>query len=363
MKVIICYASAGAGHFKAAEAVYNYLKNYRKDIQVELVDILDKATPFFKFSYTKGYFFLITRLTSLWQFAFWVTNFAPLRKLSRGFASYLNKGNCAKFISYLIGENPDYIVSTHFLTSEIAGYLKHEKKISSKVVTVITDFGVHPFWISPGIDLYVVASLATKDELCRKGVKRGIIKDFGIPVSHKLLKVLDRKSISEKVGIEPDKFTVLLMTGSFGLGPLESIARLLSGEVQVMVVCARNNRLYKKLKRLNLKGVKVFGFIDNSEELMAVSDVIVTKPGGLSIAEALVRELIPVFISPVPGQEIGNILALKKHSVGIRPKSLRELKELILSLRDNPAQFRSMKENIRKIKKPFAACDVAHAIR
>jgi processive 1,2-diacylglycerol beta-glucosyltransferase len=327
------------------------------------VDALDKSRPFFKFSYTKGYHFLIHYLVTFWQIAFWVTNFAPLRKLSRGIAAYLNTSNCKGFSEYLIKENPDYIISTHFLTSELAGALKIKQKISSRVVTVITDFGVHSFWISPGIDQYIVASSATKDELCRKGVKRGIIKDFGIPISHKFLKVFDRRALSEKIGINPDKFTVLLMTGSFGLGPIEKISRILAGKVQLLVVCARNKRLFERLHKLNLPEVRVFGFIDNSEEMMAVSDVIVTKPGGLSIAEAMVRELIPVFISPIPGQETGNIAALKKHSVGVRPRNLRELKKLILGLKDNPAQFRSMKENIRKIKKPFAACDVAHAIR
>jgi len=91
--------------------------------------------------------------------------------------------------------------------------------------------------------------------------------------------------------------------------------------------------------------------------------VIITKPGGLSIAEALVRELIPIFISPIPGQETENIRALSKHSVGLRPRNIREIKDIILELKDNPQRFRSMKENIRKIKKPFAACDVAHVIR
>lgn len=155
MKIIITYASAGAGHFKAAEAVYNYIKEHCPGIEVSLIDILGKANNFFKFSYTLGYSLLIKRMPFLWRFAFWLTDFKPLRPFVRPIAKFCGRINTGKFAAFLTKEKADVIISTHFLTSEVIAGLKRLKKIKSRLVTVITDFGVHSFWISFPTDLYI----------------------------------------------------------------------------------------------------------------------------------------------------------------------------------------------------------------
>ena len=123
------------------------------------------------------------------------------------------------------------------------------------------------------------------------------------------------------------------MTGSFGSGPLEEIAESICAEVQVLVVCAKNKKLLSRLEKRNLENVKVFGFVNNAEELMAVSDVIVTKPGGSSIAEFLNMELFPIFISAIPGQEQENVKTLAAYGVGCAPKNIKEIKDLIVELK------------------------------
>jgi processive 1,2-diacylglycerol beta-glucosyltransferase len=169
--------------------------------------------------------------------------------------------------------------------------------------------------------------------------------------------------LAKKFNINPDKFTVLLMTGSYGIGPLEKITEFLSFKVQVLVVCASNKRLYKKLIEKNIPNVKVFGFIENTEELMAVSDCIVTKAGGSTIAEVINMDLVPIFISMIPGQESANVQALKELGVGLVPKNIYEIKDMVLELKNNPDKLNIMKERIEEIKKPLSCQEIASVIR
>jgi len=363
MKVLIIYASAGAGHRRAAEAIYNYLKENSPDLDLVLLDALDKTNALFKFDYTKGYSFLIKYATTLWHWAFWATNYKFLRPISRRVARIINGINSQRLIHYFVQENPEVIISTHFLPSELAARLKKKNKISSKLITIITDYGVHPFWISSGTDLYVVASDFTKDRLVVEGVGVEKINVLGLPFDPKFLRLFDRRILCHKMGIDHKKFTVLLMTGSFGLGPLEQIVEALHKDCQVLVVCAGNKRLYARLLKRDLENVKVFGFVSNTEELMAASQVIITKPGGATITEVLIMELPVIFISAIPGQETANVQALAKYGIGIIPKNIQEIKSITLDLKNNPQKIEELKRRIREIQKPFACKELASVIR
>lgn len=363
MKVLITYASSGAGHRRVAEAVYNYLQENRPEISLEIVDILEKANALFRFDYTKGYTFLVRYAVSIWHFAFWLTESRAFRPLTRFVASVINRINTRGFAAYLVKTQPDYVVSTHFLASEIACLLKSKKKINAKIITIITDFGVHPFWICAGTDLYVVASGFTKDKLLSEGVRKERIGVFGLPSDAKFLKEFDRMSLSAKLGFDGSKFTVLLMTGSFGIGPLEEIAELLCQEAQVLVVCANNKKLQMRLEKKNLPGVRALGFVSNAEELMAISDCIVTKPGGSTIAEILNMDLAPIFISMIPGQESANVEALSRFEIGFHPKDIRQIKDIVLGLKNHPAKLQEIKNNIQRIKKPLSCQEISGVIR
>ncbi len=362
MKIIVAYASAGAGHFKAAEAIYDYIKEHCPEINVQIVDVLKKANALFRFSYAFGYPFLVTRLKFLWWLAFWLTDFKPLRLFSRPIASVINQLNTKAFARLLIQENPDAIISTHFLPSQVSSSLKKAKKIKSRLVTIITDFSIHPFWISPATDIYVVASGFTREQLVNEGVREERIKEFGIPAHSKFLMQYDRGELCKKIDIDENKFTILIMTGSFGLGPLEEIVDALYKDVQILIVCAANKKLYARLKNRNLANVRVFGFIDNAQELMAVSDIIITKPGGMTISEIISMELAPVFISAIPGQEAGNIEALKIYGIGLCARSTEGIKNIVLDFKEHQDKLKSIKENIRKVKKPDCLREICNAV-
>ncbi|MDD2752496.1 MAG: glycosyltransferase [Candidatus Omnitrophica bacterium] len=352
MKLIVVHASCGAGHTKAAQAIYTFLTKRNQAFDCKLVDVLESSGGLFRYSYIYGYAALVLHAPFLWFLAFSLTQASLLHWFTRPIAIFLNRLQTRRFSDFLIRENPDFIISTHFLSSEIAASLKKSGKIKSRLLTVITDFGVHPFWISYPTDYYIVSSAFTKRQLLNQRIEEEHIKDIGIPVDEKFYAVYQRNDIAQKLNLEYDKFTVLIMTGSFGTGPLEEIACALEPFVQVIVVCARNDQLYRRLKARGLSNVRIYGFVDNIHELMAVSDVMITKPGGLSISEALAMELIPVFISAIPGQEIANIEALKESGVGMYFKEVATIKEAVLDLKSHPEKLASMKEDIQLVKKP-----------
>lgn len=362
MKIIITYVCAGAGHFKAAQAIYNYIKEECPAGEVKLVDALQMSGKLFRNLYILSYSILVRYAPFLWHLAFWITYARPLRPLTRSISSCLNIINMRSFLRYLVKENADAVISTHFLASELTAFLKRRQKIKSRLITVITDFSVHPFWISGPTDKYIVASEFTRDELLLEGVEADSIEAFGIPVDTKFFRDYDKEGLCRKLGINKDKFSVLIMTGSFGVGPLEKITRQLYKDVQVLVVCASNKKLYARLKQENLPDVKIFGFIDNVKELMAVCDMIITKPGGVSISEILNMDLPPIFISAIPGQETRNLEVLKKYGIGISPASPGEIKNAVLDFRDHRYKLDTVIENIKKLKKPLAAKEICNAV-
>lgn len=362
MKILVTHASAGGGHTKAAEAIYDYLILHRKECDVKILDILDHSSRFFKFSYRWGYTFLINHVPFLWGVGFWLTHCIFLRFITRPVASFFNSLDTRNLARFFIQENPDYIVSTHFLSSEIAASLKRSKKITSKVITIITDYAIHPFWISQGTDLYIVGSDYTKRIAIEKGIPEERIKVCGIPISEKFLSQFDRKDIAQKLGVSPDMFTVLISTGSFGIGPAEALIKELSDQIQIIMVCANNKKLYEYLKAKQYPNCCVYGFVSNMPELMAVSDVIVAKPGGMTVSESLAMRLYPIFFVAIPGQENENVRFLQSNGIGMLTNNVQRIKSTILGFKTNPQTLSELKTKIDSIKKPGAVGEIADAL-
>ncbi|MBP7216077.1 MAG: hypothetical protein KBA46_02205 [Candidatus Omnitrophica bacterium] len=362
MKVLVVYASCGAGHFKAAEAIYETLRQRLPADDVQLEDILSHANAIFKFCYTIGYTFLATRARVFWAIGFWLTQVRWLGRFPRNLAVFLDTANTQVFSRMLIRENPDVMVATHFVPSIIAANLKRTGAISSRLITVITDFGAHPFWISPGIDQYAVASDFVKTQLVDAGVPEEKIGVWGIPIDARFTRQYDRKIVAQRNGLNPDLFTVLVMTGSFGSGPLEEIAEALHRDTQVLVVCSANVKLFDRLKKKNLSQVFAYVQVPNMQELMACADVIITKPGGLTISESLAMNLVPLFITPIPGQETYNMRELAKKGIGYRPRNVREIKACILDFKQHPEKLKAVQRKIQDFKKPHAATKICDEI-
>ncbi|HTZ11493.1 MAG TPA: glycosyltransferase [Candidatus Margulisiibacteriota bacterium] len=364
MKIFILYVSAGSGHAKAAAAVYEHFKE-EPGVELELIDVLSLANPYFKEAYTGLYSFTVRYCAWFWGFCYWFTSLRPLSALLRKINCRIDLLNTRKFSHKLIAENPDLIISTHFLPPEIASHLKKKGRITSRLVTIITDFGAHPYWVAEGVDLYIVPSQLAREQLLGEGVPDKRISLSGIPVAEKFLREPDKIYLRSKLGLKQDAFIVLIVSGSFGIGPIERIVGSLHRDVELLVVCASNKKLYARLTRRNYSRVKVFAFVDNMEELMGASDIIVTKPGGLTIAELLSLGLPPLFITAIPGQESQNIKFLSSIAIGLDARKLKtaRLRGEVLRLKNDPGELMRQRVNIVNFRKRFSPEALADVIR
>jgi len=356
MKILVIHATAGAGHKKAAEAVFNGLKN-KGGYDVRLVDALEYTNPFFKKAYPASYGFLVTRLPQVWGVLFAWMDLPWMQGVVRLARRWYNGFNARALQEFLKKEQFDCIITTQFLSAEVCAYLKRKKLIKSKVICVVTDFDVHRIWVNKGIDIYTAASEYTRNKLIALGVPDSKVFITGIPTDAKFALQPDVQALKEKLGLVKEGLTILIATGSFGMGPIEQLIALL-GEYQLLIVCGQNQVLYDRLKRLSNKNVHVLGLVHNMDELMAVADVMVTKPGGLSISEALVKKLPMIFFSAIPGQEANNIKVLKACGASGDQSSLPEIIATIRDWSANPQEFNALRQRLSALSKPNAVADI-----
>lgn len=327
-----------------------------------LVDALDHSSFLFKRFYKETYFFLISKVPAIWGFFFWLLDIPWLQPLIRGLRCIQNRLNTQKLHQFLQDEQFDYIIMTHFMPTEVAAALKRSGRISSKLITVITDFDVHKIWLADGIDTYTVASEWTRTKLENIGIPHEKIFVSGIPTDEKFSASVDIHELKKNLGLREDVFTVLVATGSFGIGPIEEIIDILGG-FQIIVVCGHNQGLYKKLSARDSDLVHVKGLVNNMHELMAVSDVMVTKPGGLSISEALVSQLPLIFFNAIPGQETGNIKVLKTYGIGISGCTIDQIGEQLKNMRASKDVFLTILKRTRALARPSAVSDIISLIK
>jgi processive 1,2-diacylglycerol beta-glucosyltransferase len=178
------------------------------------------------------------------------------------------------------------------------------------VVSVVTDFEAHALWMDEDVDLYCVAAEETKARLVARGAEAANILATGIPIAAKFSNKIDPRAIRKTLGLRDDLPTLLVLSGGFGMGPVEKILHELdkvSHEFQTLVVCGRNEELRRELAAQDRKHpTRVLGFASNMHELMAVADLIVSKPGGLTSSEALAMGKPLLILDPIPGQEAAN---------------------------------------------------------
>lgn len=362
MKILIIHASAGQGHKRAAEAIFESIKQ-NSSHSVSIIDSLDFTNPLFKFIYIKGYAFLVTHFPFVWRFFYRITD-NPASKFVNPFFGFFNKNlNSLRLKSYLNNENPDLIISTHFFFNEFVSEFKNKGIIKSRFICVITDFLVHYYWVSEAVDIYVVACQKTKEQLLNFGIPEEKIKIFGIPVDMKFQQELDKSSLQKKFSLEPEKFTLLVVTGAFGFKSIEEVVNLLKNDVQLLIICGNNKKLFKKLSALKNNGnLKVFGFVNNMHELMTAADLIITKPGGLTISEAVVKKLPMIFISPIPGQETNNARFFEDQGLGFNVERISQIKDIVLRFKTDKEYFEEIKMRLAKFSHYQAAKEILKII-
>ena len=183
-----------------------------------------------------------------------------------------------------------------------------------------------------------------------------------IPVRQKFSTKMPKDEARRRLGLRLDASVVLLMSGSMGYGNIKDSAGQVHethGEMQLLVVCGNNKAQYEKLKPYDSPNFRVFSFVDNIDEMMDAADCIITKPGGLTISEALAKELPMILLSPIPGHEERNVEFLLNGGMALRVTKTFPVDEALYQLFSNPERVRIMEESIRLYHKPNASEDLA----
>lgn len=367
-KILIAYANAGAGHRKAAYAIESAFKEInRNDIEIKVIDTLDYSTPFFKTNYPAFYLFVVNKIPYIWGIFYYLLD---TRLFYRCIASYgrrlHNLLGFAGLEDFLSEYNPDIVINTHFLGGEVMVHMKKKGMLkNTKLVSVVTDYMMHAFWVDKMIDYFLVAQDESRKDLVNRGIPAEKIRVFGIPIDRKFAARIDRKGLCAKLGIDGAKKTVLIGSGGFGVGPVKELVRELSDTdsvEQLLVVCGKNPELYKYIDNIAksaAKAVKVYEFVDNMDELMSASDVIVTKSGGMTSSEAMAKDLPMIITSAIPGQEARNSRYLVKCGAAIQAPTVKKARETIAEIFGSKDKLEELKNRIRSIKKPNSSCDIA----
>ncbi|WP_042331305.1 UDP-N-acetylglucosamine--LPS N-acetylglucosamine transferase [Desulfosporosinus orientis] len=347
LRILVFSAGFGNGHYKAAEAVIAAIKAKEPSAEITHLDFGDFLSKRFNAMAKNLYIEMIKHTPKLWgKFYDTTAKFHPDSRIQR-FLKQLGRKEFLKFIQDL---SPDMIVCTYPTVSSILAQLRSEQILQVPLVTVITDYTAHSHWIHPGVDRYMVACKEVKEILLSWGIREQSILVTGIPVNPKFELKTERVNLINKLGLNPDIPIFLLMGGDYGgVKTTKRICTKLSNSevpIQSIVVCGKNSKLYKSLADVSGQSPNPMirlGYVHNLEELMTVSNLIITKAGGLTVTEALKKQLPLLIYKAIPGQEEANAEFILRSGAGQTANSEKELMDFINYYLNNPRVIERMR--------------------
>ena len=365
-RILVLSASVGAGHLRAAQAVELALRQLDPTAVVRNLDVLELTNAAFRKLYGRAYLDLVNRAPHVLGYFYDLLDRAPSpQHKSDRLRLLVEKLNLRQFLRLIETETWDVIVNTHFLPAEIIASLRRSGRIATPQLTATTDFETHRLWVNQPCDHYFTATDEGAANLRYWGVPAGDITVTGIPIHPEFSIPKDRGECLARLGIVGDRPVVLQLAGGFGVGPVE---KLLAGvlEVQVplevVVVAGRNEELKTRLETVVVPQrhrVHVLGFTTQMDELMAVADLVVSKPGGLTTSETLARGAVMAVVNPIPGQESRNSDFLLENGAAIKINNVATLSHKLTQLLNDPARLAQLKANALRLGRPRAAFDVA----
>lgn len=353
MNILILSASTGGGHMSASNAIKNYIEKNNKQAHVKIVDSLMYVSPTLNKTVTNGYVYLATKTPKIYGKLYDVTNKETkisnlVSKLNSVFAERLNE----LFTDF----KPDIILSTHPFPTEMISILKSKKKINIPLVCVMTDYASHKTWINENVDAYVVSNDDMAKEMINDGISSEIVYPFGIPIDDSFFGDNDIEDTLESLGLKKDVPTIMMMAGSFGVGTVLDVYKNIINinlEFQIILITGKNQKLYEELEELTQKSqkkTKLIYFTKEINKLMQASDVLITKPGGLTVTESLACNIPMAIFDAIPGQEEENAEFLLKHNMAVRINDAN-YKEVIVELLDGTTRLNAMKEACKSFDK------------
>jgi processive 1,2-diacylglycerol beta-glucosyltransferase len=367
MRLSILSCNYGGGHRRVAETIAAEW-HAQTGAPAEIVDYFARFTgPFFERVTRACYYHAIRRAPAL-QARFY-DYMGRLRPESR-FRRAVNRSGMAGLARYLAAARPDAVCCVHWTFAGTMSDLKRAGRTAAPCLTVLTDYAGHGQWIHPCIDRYAVPHEAVRGQLLRRGVPDERVAVTGLPVERKFAAAADRADAGARLGLAPGIPVVLVMAGAHAaVGRMEDVAPVLASfprPIQPVVVCAHAPRLAQRVREAAARSrhpFRVYGYVDNVEELMAAADVLVTKAGGVTIAEALVRRVPMLLYGSIPGHEEANTRFAVAQGVAAAAATPAQVDRLLHALLAEPERLAAMRRAAAAAARPAAAAAVVAELR
>lgn len=373
MKILIFYASYGGGHLNAAKSIHScLLKNYSdKNLDIELIDCMKYVNKTIEKITTSAYREMAKKMPWAWGKIYSDSQKGPLAHIS----SRSNKIMAIKLLKLLREKQPDLIISTHPFGSQMCSYLKRKGKISAQIATIMTDFAPHDQWLigNDFTDYFFVAHNKMKNYLINKNIPENKIFVTGIPISDRFLKNYNKNEILEQYNFSNNKQTILFFGGGeFGLGKTKTVEIFetfvkSNSNIQLIGISGKNEKMNESFKEIVKKynkfnNIKILEYTNQVPELMSISDLVVTKPGGLTTSESLASHLPMLIINPIPGQEEENAEFLESQGIAIWLKKAESSDTIINNLLSDTKKLMDMKKNTYSLAKPHSTEDICNIL-
>lgn len=359
-KILILSVSAGAGHMRAAEAIRAAASGHT----AQHLDVMNYVSSGFRTLYTDFYISLVNRHPALWGYLYQVTNDAEPGSKSQKFRRAVERLSTRSLLKEIDAFAPDLIICTHFLPAELLSRETRKGNLACPVWVQVTDFDLHRMWVQQHMAGYFAANDEIAYRMRAFGLPAQNVHVTGIPIMPAFGQQLDRATCAQEYGIDPARTTLLLMGGGAGLGSLDTVAaRLLevAPDFQIIALAGKNADALASLKQIAKQHPgRLFpqGFTDKVERLMACADLVVTKPGGLTVSECLAMGLPMIVNSPIPGQEERNADFLLEQGVALRANDAVTLEYRVRLLLEDKQRLAQMAARAKALGKPQAARSV-----
>ena len=363
-RILVLSVSAGAGHVRAAQALCAAAQPGFPQLEVTHLDVMDLVSQAFRKVYADSYIKLVEKMPLAWAYLYQSTDRPASRSAIDELRRRIQRLNTRKLDDELARATPDAIVCTHFLPAELLSHRIRKGRPTPPVWVQVTDFDIHALWIHPYMAGYCVAN----HEIAARIVARGIAPEqtfvTGIPIMPQFSQKLDRATCAAELGLDAHKPTLLMMSGGAGVGDIESLAQrlvVLEHDLQIVALAGRNEVLLKSLKRVahaHPGRLLPLPFTRTIERVMAVADIAITKPGGLTTSECLAMQVPMIVISPIPGQEERNADFLLESGAALKAIDAASLEYKVRLLLEHPERLAAMRDCMRAKARPDAATSV-----
>lgn len=365
-KFLLLTASVGSGHEKAAGAIAEGIKKSFPLAKLDIVDFMSWHTSFINAFMKSCYLKMLSLVPNLYEFMYQFTD----GKRKGGCIQLLMAYAMSISIKSLIRKHePDVIICTHPFPAEAVSHLGEKWRKNFLSAAVITDYSVHQMWICPHMDLYFVGCDFMQKQLIADGIAKNIIHVTGIPVAERFQKEHDKKLCRQKLDLALYKPVILLMGGGLGLGrigmALEQLETI-DEPLQLIVVAGRNRELLHKAEAVSKQShheIFVYGYTDKVHELMGAADLLLTKPGALTLTEALSLGLPMLLHEPIPGPETDNARYMSGCGSAIWLHAGDNLAYILRHLLADKDKLADMERAARKNRKPEAVGKIIEVIK